>query len=134
MHSGAGLRAAMGVANAGYNTACVTKLYPTRSHTIAAQGGVNAALGNSSEDDWRWHMYDTVKVEFIIGTMTLSPQRSSFPPLLSQQALCCALQGSDWLGDQDAIEYMCREAPAVVAEMAAMGLPFSRTPEGYVFN
>lgn len=100
---GAGLRAAMGVANAGYNTACVSKLYPTRSHTIAAQGGVNAALGNSGEDDWRWHMYDTVK-------------------------------GSDWLGDQDAIEYMCREAPSLVAEMAAMGLPFSRTPEGLIYQ
>ena len=73
-HLGAGLRAAMGVANAGYNTACVTKLYPTRSHTIAAQGGVNAALGNSSEDDWRWHMYDTVKVLFF-GTANEKMQR-----------------------------------------------------------
>lgn len=74
---GAGLRAAMGCAEAGFKTACVTKLFPTRSHTVAAQGGINAALGNMSEDDWRWHMYDTVK-------------------------------GSDWLGDQDAIHYMCR--------------------------
>ena len=77
---GAGLRAAMGCAEAGFKTACVTKLFPTRSHTVAAQGGINAALGNMSEDDWRWHMYDTVK-------------------------------GSDWLGDQDAIHYMCRCDP-----------------------
>lgn len=75
---GAGLRAAMGCAEAGLKTACISKLFPTRSHTVAAQGGINAALGNMSEDDWRWHMYDTVK-------------------------------GSDWLGDQDAIHYMCRE-------------------------
>jgi succinate dehydrogenase (ubiquinone) flavoprotein subunit len=80
---GAGLRAAMGLAEAGFKTACVTKLFPTRSHTVAAQGGINAALGNMTEDDWRWHMYDTVK-------------------------------GSDWLGDQDAIHYMCREAPKAV--------------------
>lgn len=75
---GAGLRAAMGCAEAGLKTACISKLFPTRSHTVAAQGGINAALGNMSKDDWRWHMYDTVK-------------------------------GSDWLGDQDAIHYMCRE-------------------------
>ena len=80
---GAGLRAAMGCAEAGLKTACVTKLFPTRSHTVAAQGGINAALANMTEDDWRWHMYDTVK-------------------------------GSDWLGDQDAIHYMCREAPRAV--------------------
>jgi succinate dehydrogenase (ubiquinone) flavoprotein subunit len=100
---GAGLRAAMGVANAGFSTACVSKLFPTRSHTIAAQGGVNAAIGNASNDDWRWHMYDTVK-------------------------------GSDWLGDQDAIEYMCREAPNLIAELAEMGLPFSRTPDGKIYQ
>ncbi|CAN0141960.1 unnamed protein product, partial [Laminaria digitata] len=82
---GAGLRAAMGCAEAGLKTACITKLFPTRSHTVAAQGGINAALGNMTEDDWRWHMYDTVK-------------------------------GSDWLGDQDAIHYMCREAPRAVRE------------------
>ena len=81
---GAGLRAAMGLSEAGFKTACVTKLFPTRSHTVAAQGGINAALGNMSEDDWRWHMYDTVK-------------------------------GSDWLGDQDAIQYMCREAPGRIS-------------------
>ena len=80
---GAGLRAAMGSAEHGFKTACITKLFPTRSHTVAAQGGINAALGNMSEDDWRWHAYDTVK-------------------------------GSDWLGDQDAIQYMCREAPKAV--------------------
>ena len=83
---GSGLRAAMGLSEAGFKTACVTKLFPTRSHTVAAQGGINAALGNMSEDDWRWHMYDTVK-------------------------------GSDWLGDQDAIHYMCREAPKAVLEL-----------------
>lgn len=93
----------MGVAQAGFSCACVTKLYPTRSHTIAAQGGVNAAIGSSGPDDWRWHMYDTIK-------------------------------GADWLGDQDAIEYMCREAPSMIAEMAAMGLPFSRTEDGRIYQ
>nr|CAG8503467.1 1703_t:CDS:2 [Entrophospora candida] len=87
---GAGLRAAFGLAEAGFNTACITKLFPTRSHTVAAQGGINAALGNMTEDDWRWHMYDTVK-------------------------------GSDWLGDQDAIHYMCREAPRTVIELEHYG-------------
>ena len=82
---GAGLRASVGCAQAGLRTACVSKVFPTRSHTVAAQGGISAALGNMGPDDWRWHMYDTVK-------------------------------GSDWLGDQDAIEYMCRQAPAAVAE------------------
>jgi len=100
---GAGLRAAMGLSEFGFNTACITKLFPTRSHTVAAQGGVNAALGNMSEDDWRWHMYDTVK-------------------------------GSDWLGDQDAIHYMCKEAPAAVIELEEFGLPFSRTKEGKIYQ
>ena len=100
---GAGLRAAMGLSEAGFKTACVSKLFPTRSHTVAAQGGVNAALGNMSEDDWRWHMYDTVK-------------------------------GSDWLGDQDAIHYMCREAPAAVSELEEFGLPFSRTEDGKIYQ
>jgi len=142
---GAGLRAAMGLSEAGFKTACVTKLFPTRSHTVAAQGGVNAALGNmvrkmsafglcpllsqqlpsflflsedrivnpsnppfpplprQSEDDWKWHMYDTVK-------------------------------GSDWLGDQDAIHYMCREAPAAVLELEEFGLPFSRTDDGKIYQ
>ncbi|KAI8054128.1 succinate dehydrogenase flavoprotein subunit [Syncephalis plumigaleata] len=100
---GAGLRAAFGLSQAGFNTACVTKLFPTRSHTVAAQGGVNAALGNMSEDDWRWHMYDTVK-------------------------------GSDWLGDQDAIHYMCREAPNTVIELEHFGVPFSRTKEGKIYQ
>ena len=100
---GAGLRAAMGCAEAGFKTACVTKLFPTRSHTVAAQGGINAALGNMSEDDWRWHMYDTVK-------------------------------GSDWLGDQDAIHYMCREAPRAVLELESYGLPFSRTEDGKIYQ
>lgn len=100
---GAGLRAAMGAAEAGFKTACVTKLFPTRSHTVAAQGGINAALGNMSEDDWRWHMYDTVK-------------------------------GSDWLGDQDAIHYMCREAPRAVYELESYGLPFSRTEDGKIYQ
>lgn len=100
---GAGLRAAMGLSEAGFKTACVTKLFPTRSHTVAAQGGINAALGNMSEDDWRWHMYDTVK-------------------------------GSDWLGDQDAIHYMCKEAPKAVLELEEFGLPFSRTEDGKIYQ
>ena len=90
---GAGLRATFGLAQAGFNTACVTKVFPTRSHTVAAQGGISAALGNMGEDDWRWHMYDTIK-------------------------------GSDWLGDQDAIEYMCKEAPDAVIELEHYGVPF----------
>lgn len=100
---GAGLRAAFGLSEAGFNTACVTKLFPTRSHTVAAQGGINAALGNMEEDDWKWHMYDTVK-------------------------------GSDWLGDQDAIHYMTREAPAAVIELENYGMPFSRTQEGKIYQ
>jgi succinate dehydrogenase (ubiquinone) flavoprotein subunit len=100
---GAGLRAAFGLAEAGFHTACITKLFPTRSHTVAAQGGVNAALGNMTEDDWRWHMYDTVK-------------------------------GSDWLGDQDAIHYMCREAPHAVIELENYGVPFSRTKDGKIYQ
>ncbi len=100
---GAGLRATMGLAEKGYKVACISKLFPTRSHTVAAQGGINAALGNITEDDWRWHFYDTVK-------------------------------GSDWLGDQDAIQYMCREAPKVVLELENYGLPFSRTEEGKIYQ
>lgn len=100
---GAGLRAAFGLAEAGFNTACISKLFPTRSHTVAAQGGINAALGNMHEDDWRWHMYDTVK-------------------------------GSDWLGDQDAIHYMTREAPASVIELEGYGCPFSRTEDGKIYQ
>ncbi|KAK0286232.1 succinate dehydrogenase flavoprotein subunit [Friedmanniomyces endolithicus] len=100
---GAGLRAAFGLAEAGFNTACISKLFPTRSHTVAAQGGINAALGNMHEDDWRWHMYDTVK-------------------------------GSDWLGDQDAIHYMTREAPQSVIELENYGCPFSRTEDGRIYQ
>ncbi len=100
---GAGLRALIGCAEAGLNTACVTKVFPTRSHTVAAQGGVAAALGNMEPDDWKWHMYDTVK-------------------------------GSDWLGDQDAIEYMCRNAPQAVYELEHWGVPFSRTREGRIYQ
>jgi succinate dehydrogenase / fumarate reductase flavoprotein subunit len=100
---GSGLRATMGAANAGLKTACITKVFPTRSHTVAAQGGIAAALGNMGPDHWTWHMYDTVK-------------------------------GSDWLGDQDAIEYMCREAPAAVIELEHSGLPFSRTAEGKIYQ
>nr|POE87818.1 putative succinate dehydrogenase [ubiquinone] flavoprotein subunit, mitochondrial [Quercus suber] len=100
---GAGLRAATGLAESGLETACITKLFPTRSHTVAAQGGINAALGNMTKDDWRWHMYDTVK-------------------------------GSDWLGDQDAIHYMCREAPKTVYELENYGMPFSRTEDGRVYQ
>jgi succinate dehydrogenase / fumarate reductase flavoprotein subunit len=100
---GAGLRATMGLAATGLKTACITKVFPTRSHTVAAQGGMSAALGNMGEDDWRWHMYDTVK-------------------------------GSDWLGDQDAIEYMCREAVPAVIELEHYGVPFSRTEEGKIYQ
>jgi succinate dehydrogenase / fumarate reductase flavoprotein subunit len=100
---GSGLRAALGCAQAGLKTACISKVFPTRSHTVAAQGGISASLGNMSEDDWRWHMYDTVK-------------------------------GSDWLGDQDAIEYLCRNAPAAVYELEHWGVPFSRTPEGKIYQ
>ena len=100
---GAGLRATVGLAEAGLRTACVTKVFPTRSHTVAAQGGISAALGNMGEDDWRWHMYDTVK-------------------------------GADWLGDQDAIEYMCREAVPAIIELEHYGLPFSRTAEGKIYQ
>ncbi len=100
---GAGLRATLGMASAGLKTACITKVFPTRSHTVAAQGGISAALGNMSADDWRWHMYDTVK-------------------------------GSDWLGDQDAIEYMCRHAPEAVIELEHYGVPFSRTQEGKIYQ
>src|SRR5277367_121940 len=100
---GSGLRAAIGAAAAGLKTACVTKVFPTRSHTVAAQGGISASLGNMSKDDWRWHMYDTVK-------------------------------GSDWLGDQDAIEYLVRNAPAAVYELEHWGVPFSRTDEGKIYQ
>ncbi|PNH02212.1 Succinate dehydrogenase [ubiquinone] flavoprotein subunit, mitochondrial [Tetrabaena socialis] len=100
---GAGLRAAVGLSELGFKTACITKLFPTRSHTVAAQGGINAALGNMTEDDWRWHAYDTIK-------------------------------GSDWLGDQDAIHYMCREAPKAVIELENYGLPFSRTEDGKIYQ
>jgi succinate dehydrogenase / fumarate reductase flavoprotein subunit len=100
---GAGLRATMGLAEAGLSTACITKVFPTRSHTVAAQGGISAALANMGEDDWRFHFFDTVK-------------------------------GSDWLGDQDAIEYMCREAPAAVIELEHYGLPFSRTEDGRIYQ
>ena len=100
---GAGLRAALGASQSGLKTACITKVFPTRSHTVAAQGGIAAALGNMGEDDWRWHMYDTVK-------------------------------GSDWLGDQDAIEYLCRNAPEAVYELEHWGVPFSRTEDGRIYQ
>jgi len=100
---GSGLRAALGAAQAGLRTACITKVFPTRSHTVAAQGGIAASLGNMGPDDWQWHMYDTVK-------------------------------GSDWLGDQDAIEYLCREAPAAVYELEHWGMPFSRNEDGKIYQ
>jgi len=100
---GAGLRAVLGASELGLRTACITKVFPTRSHTVAAQGGIAASLGNMAPDDWRWHMYDTVK-------------------------------GSDWLGDQDAIEYLCREAPNAVYELEHYGMPFSRTEEGKIYQ
>jgi succinate dehydrogenase / fumarate reductase flavoprotein subunit len=100
---GAGLRATLGMAACGLNTACISKLFPTRSHTVAAQGGISAALGNMGKDDWRWHAYDTVK-------------------------------GSDWLGDQDAIEYMCKNAKEAILELEHFGVPFSRTKEGKIYQ
>ncbi|WP_343698309.1 succinate dehydrogenase flavoprotein subunit [Caulobacter sp.] len=100
---GSGLRAALGAAQAGLKTACITKVFPTRSHTVAAQGGISASLGNMGQDDWRWHMFDTVK-------------------------------GSDWLGDQDAIEYLTRNAPAAVYELEHWGVPFSRTEDGKIYQ
>jgi succinate dehydrogenase / fumarate reductase, flavoprotein subunit len=100
---GAGLRATLGMVAAGLNTACITKVFPTRSHTVAAQGGISAALGNMEKDDWRWHMFDTVR-------------------------------GSDWLGDQDAIAYMCREAIDAVIELEHLGVPFSRTEAGTIYQ
>lgn len=100
---GAGLRATLGMAEKGLRTACITKVFPTRSHTVAAQGGISAALGNMGDDDWRWHMYDTIK-------------------------------GSDWLGDQDAIQYMCQHAPKAIIELEHYGVPFSRTAEGKIYQ
>lgn len=100
---GAGLRATVGMAETGLKTACISKVFPTRSHTVAAQGGISAALGNMGKDDWRWHMYDTIK-------------------------------GSDWLGDQDAIEYMCKNAPDAIIELEHYGVPFSRTPDGKIYQ
>ena len=100
---GSGLRATLGCAEAGLKTACISKVFPTRSHTVAAQGGIGAALGNMGEDNWKWHMYDTVK-------------------------------GSDWLGDQDAIEYLCSKAPEAVIELEEYGMPFSRTDDGKIYQ
>jgi succinate dehydrogenase / fumarate reductase flavoprotein subunit len=100
---GSGLRAALGCVEAGLRTACITKVFPTRSHTVAAKGGIAASLGNGGPDDWRWHMYDTVK-------------------------------GSDWLGDQDAIEYLCRRAPEAVYELEHYGMPFTRSEDGKIYQ
>ena len=100
---GSGLRATLGSAEAGLKTACISKVFPTRSHTVAAQGGIGAALGNMGDDNWKWHMYDTVK-------------------------------GSDWLGDQDAIEYLCSNAPEAVIELEEYGMPFSRTDDGKIYQ
>ena len=100
---GSGMRASLQLARAGLNVAVLSKVFPTRSHTVAAQGGIGASLGNMSEDNWHYHFYDTVK-------------------------------GSDWLGDQDAIEYMCREAPKVVYELEHMGMPFDRNPDGTIYQ
>ena len=100
---GSGLRATMGISQSDHSVACISKVFPTRSHTVAAQGGISGALGNMGEDDWRWHMYDTVK-------------------------------GSDWLGDQDSIEYMCKNAVESIIELEHFGVPFSRTEEGKIYQ
>ena len=100
---GSGLRATFGMSEAGFSTACISKVFPTRSHTVAAQGGISAALGNMTKDDWKWHMYDTIK-------------------------------GSDWLGDQNSIEYMCKNAMQAVIELEHYGVPFSRTKEGKIYQ
>jgi len=100
---GSGMRASLQLARAGLNVAVLSKVFPTRSHTVAAQGGIGASLGNMSEDNWHYHFYDTVK-------------------------------GSDWLGDQDAIEFMCREAPKVVYELEHFGMPFDRNPDGTIYQ
>jgi succinate dehydrogenase / fumarate reductase, flavoprotein subunit len=100
---GSGLRAALELSKAGLSVAALSKVFPTRSHTVAAQGGVSASLGNMSPDNWEWHFYDTIK-------------------------------GSDWLGDQDAIEFMCREAPKVVYELEHFGMPFDRNPDGTIYQ
>ena len=100
---GSGLRASMGLSQSDLSVACISKVFPTRSHTVAAQGGISGALGNMGEDDWRWHMYDTVK-------------------------------GSDWLGDQDSIEYMCKNAVESIIELEHYGVPFSRTEEGKIYQ
>ncbi|HPV24153.1 MAG TPA: FAD-dependent oxidoreductase, partial [Casimicrobium sp.] len=100
---GAGMRCSLQLARAGLRVAVLSKVFPTRSHTVAAQGGIGASLGNMDEDNWHYHFYDTVK-------------------------------GSDWLGDQDAIEFMCREAPKVVYELEHMGMPFDRNPDGTIYQ
>ena len=100
---GSGLRATMGISQSHHSVACISKVFPTRSHTVAAQGGISGALGNMGEDDWRWHMYDTVK-------------------------------GSDWLGDQDSIEYMCKNAVESIIELEHFGVPFSRTEDGKIYQ
>ena len=100
---GSGLRASVGLSQSGLKTACITKVFPTRSHTAAAQGGISAALGNAEEDDWRWHMYDTVK-------------------------------GSDWLGDQDSIQFLCQNAAESVIELESYGVPFSRNKKGQIYQ
>ncbi len=100
---GAGMRASLQLAESGMSVAVLSKVFPTRSHTVAAQGGIGASLGNMGEDNWLWHMYDTVK-------------------------------GSDWLGDQDAIEYMCRMAPQVVYELEHFGMPFDRNADGTLYQ
>ena len=100
---GSGMRASLQLARAGLNVAVLSKVFPTRSHTVAAQGGIGASLGNMNEDNWHYHFYDTVK-------------------------------GSDWLGDQDAIEFMCREAPKVVYDLEHMGMPFDRNPDGTIYQ
>jgi succinate dehydrogenase (ubiquinone) flavoprotein subunit len=135
---GSGLRAAMGLSEAGFKTACVTKLFPTRSHTVAAQGGINAALGNMTPDDWRWHMYDTVKGSDWLGDQgtqmrTQSKARQLYAVSLSLLLLIVFVLTSR-RKSLDSIHYMCKEAPQAVLELEEFGLPFSRTEEGTIYQ
>jgi succinate dehydrogenase (ubiquinone) flavoprotein subunit len=130
---GSGLRAAMGLSEAGFKTACVTKLFPTRSHTVAAQGGINAALGNMTPDDWRWHMYDTVKGSDWLGDQGTCKLKARRMPAVFVAVAHLEVPISHFKS-LDSIHYMCKEAPQAVLELEEFGLPFSRTEEGKIYQ